>query len=105
MFAGYSILNFAKFFPQIYGITTALPVSVVVAKYFMKDLKEKATDSFGQPSRIWKRFVDDTFVILDNIAVDEFFTHLIQIQSSIKFIIEGEKNNCIFFFFRYFNYT
>ena len=41
--------------------------------------------------------VDDIFVILDEIAVDKFFTHLNQIQSSIKFTMEGEKNNCICF--------
>ena len=43
------------------------------------------------------KFVDDTFVILDKVAVDKFFTHLNQIQISIKFTIEGEKDNCISF--------
>ena len=73
------------------------PVSVVVANLVMEDVEERAIDSFGQPSRVWKRFVDDTFVILDKVAVDEFFIHLNQIQPSIEFTMEGEKGNCISF--------
>ena len=33
---------------------------------------------------------------MDKVAVDEFFTHLNQIQSSIKFAMKSEKDNCIF---------
>ena len=74
------------------------PISVVVANLVMEDVEKRAIDSFGQPPRIWKRFVDDTFVILDKVAVDKFFTHLDQIQTSIKFTMEGEEDNCISFF-------
>ena len=74
-----------------------LPVLVAVANLVMEDVEERAIDSFGQPPRVWKRFVDDTFVILDKVAIDKFFTHLNQIQTSIKFTMEGEKDNCIFF--------
>ena len=80
------------------------PISVVVANLVMEDVEERAIDSFGQPPRVWKRFVNDTFVILDKIAVDKFFTHLNQIQTSIKFTMEGEKDNCISFF-GHFYYT
>ena len=73
------------------------PVSAVVANLVMEDVEERVIDSFGQPPRVWKRFVDDTFVILDKVAVDKFFTHLNQIQTSIKFTMEGEKDNCISF--------
>ena len=73
------------------------PVSVVVANLVMKDVEERAIDSFGQPPRVWKQFVDDTFVILGKAAVDKFFTHLNQIQSSIKFTMEREKDNRISF--------
>ena len=84
-----------KFFRQIHGTAVGSPVSVVVANLVMEDVEERAIDSFGQPSRVWKRFVDDTFVILDKVAVDEFFIHLNQIQHSIEFTMEGEKDNCI----------
>ena len=68
-----------KFFRQIHGTAMGSPVSVVVANLVMEDVEQRAIDSFGQLSRVWKRFVDDTFVILDKVAVDKFFTHLNQI--------------------------
>ena len=86
-----------KFFRQIHGTAMGSPVSVVVANLVMEDVEEQAIDSFGQPPRVWKRFVDDTFVVLDKVAVDKFFTNLNQIQTSIKFIMEGEKFNYISF--------
>ena len=80
-----------KFFRQIYGTAMGSPVSVVVANLIMEDIEERAIDNFGQPPRGWKRFVDDTFVIFDKV------THLNQMQTSIKFTMEGEKDNCISF--------
>ena len=65
------------------------PVLVVVANLVMEDIEERAIDSFGQPPRVWKRLIDDTYEIFDNVALDKFFTHLNQIQSFIKFTIEG----------------
>ena len=82
---------------QIHGTAMGSPVSVVVANLVMEDVEERDIDRFGQPPRVWKRFVDDTFVILDKVAVDKFFTHLNQIQTSIKFTMEGEKDSCISF--------
>ena len=86
-----------KFFRQMRGTALGSPVSVTMTNLVMEDVEERAIDSFGQPPRVWRRFVDDTFVILDKVAVDNFFTHLNQIQSSIKFTMEGEKDKCISF--------
>ena len=61
-----------KFFRQIHGTAMGSPVSVVVANVVMKDVEERAINSFRQPPRVWKRFVDDSFVILDKVAVDKF---------------------------------
>ena len=83
-----------KFFRQIHGTAMGSPVLVVVANLVMEYVEERAIDSFGQQLRVRKRFVDDTFVILDKVAVDKFFTHLNQIQTSIKFTMESKKDNC-----------
>ena len=74
-----------------------LPQDARVTSLVMENVEERAIDSFGQPPRVWKRFVDDSFVILNKVAVDKFFTRLNQIQISIKFTMEGEKDNCISF--------
>ena len=62
-----------KFFRQIHGTAMGSPVSVVVTNLVMEYVEKRAIDSFGQQPRVWKRFVDNTFVILDEIAVDKFF--------------------------------
>ena len=87
------------FFRQIHGTAMGSPVLVVVANLVMEDVEERAIDSYGQLHRESGSDLSTTiFVILDKVAVDEFFTHLNQIQSSIKFTMEGEKNdNCISF--------
>ena len=68
-----------KFFRQIHSTVLSSPVLVVVTNLVMEDVEELTIDSFGQPPRVWKRFVDDTFVILNKVTVDKFFTHLNQI--------------------------
>ena len=62
-----------KFFRQIHGTAMGSPVSVVVTNLVMEYVEKRAIHSFGQQPRVWKRFVDDAFVILDEIAVDKFF--------------------------------
>ena len=58
------------------------PISVMADNLIMEDVEERATASFGYP-----------FLY----AVDEFYTHLNLIQSSIKFIMKGKKDNCVSF--------
>ena len=47
--------------------------------------------------KIWKRYVDDTFPILDRDRVDVFLQHLNSQQPSIRFTMEIENNNKIAF--------
>ena len=49
--------------------------------------------TFLNPPKFWKRYVDDTFVIIKKTQVDEFYNHINDIEASIKFIIETD--NCI----------
>ena len=77
--------------PQMIS-TLTMHFSAISSSLVMEDVEERAIDSFGQPPRVWKRFVDNIFVILDKVAVDEFFIHWNQIQHSIEFTMEGEKD-------------
>ena len=65
-----------KYFKQIFGTAMRSPVSVVVADLVMEDVEERAMKCFGQPPRIWERYVDDTFVVLHKSILDPFFAHI-----------------------------
>jgi len=53
--------------------------------------------SFRKAPHVWKRYVDDTFVLLDKTTLDDFFIHLNEIENSINLTMEQEKDNCISF--------
>ena len=51
------------------------PVSAVIANIFMEDFEERAIASAIYKPKIWKRYVDDTFTILDRDQVDILITN------------------------------
>ena len=67
------------------------PVSVVVANLFMEEVEEKALQSFAHPVRTWKRYVDDTFVVIDKGHVDALHEHLNRQAAGVIFTVERER--------------
>ena len=63
----------------------------------MEDVEERAFTTFAKPPRYWKRFVDDTFCIMNSAILQEFFQHINKIEKSIKFTMEKEENSSIAF--------
>ena len=41
------------------------PVSVVVTNLVMEDVETRAIEIFAHSPRLWLRYVDDTFVIIE----------------------------------------
>lgn len=78
-----------KFFRQIHGTAMGSPVSVVVANLTMEVVEERAltTFLFGAP-RIYRRFVDDTYIVMMKDTIQQFFQHMNSINEHIKFTIE-----------------
>ncbi|XP_068720591.1 uncharacterized protein [Montipora capricornis] len=66
------------------------PVSAVIANLYMESFEQQATSTSAYKPRIWKRYVDDTFTILDRGNVDSFLQHLNNQQPSIRFTMETE---------------
>ena len=71
------------------------PVSAVIANLYMEIFEEQAIESAPCKPKIWKRYVDDTFTVLDRDRVDVFLQHLNCQQPSIRFTMEIENNNKI----------
>ncbi len=79
------------FYHQTEGLPMGSPLSPIVANIFMENFEEKAISSFHRPPKIWKRYVDDTFVVISKFAARTFFAHLNSQNQAIKFTAEYEK--------------
>ena len=77
------------------GAAMGSPVSAVIANLYMETFEEQAIESAPSKPKIWKRYVGDTFTILDRDRVDSFLQHLNSQQPTIRFIMETEKGNKI----------
>ena len=54
----------------------------------MEAFEDRAINTALNPPRIWRRYVDDTFVIQQKSHKEEFFHHINTVDTSIQFIME-----------------
>ena len=78
-------------YEQIEGAAMGSPLSPIVANIFMENFENKALETAPHPPSLWRRFVDDTFVILEAQYKDEFFHHINSLDENIKFTAETTK--------------
>ena len=76
---------------QKYGTAMGSPVSVTMANLVMEDIEERALKTYHTEIPVWKRYVDDTFVIIQEDLIEEFHSHLNSIEKTIQFTMELEK--------------
>ena len=74
-------------YKQIHGCAMGSPVSAIVANLCMEVIEEQAIQSAITPPKIWKRFADDSFAIINKNAIISFHNTLNSIDPSIKFSI------------------
>ena len=67
------------------------PFSPIVANLFMEDFEVKATNTAHCPPKMWKRYVDNTCVILDSARKEEFSEHINNMDPHIQFTSENVK--------------
>jgi hypothetical protein len=88
-------------FVQKFGTAMGSPVSPLIANLFMEALEEKAIRTAPTACRphLWKRYVDDTLVIVKKGTSQQLLDHLNQLDTtkSIKFTKEDEENRSIAF--------
>ena len=61
-------------YKQQEGAAMRSPVSAVIANLYMEVFEEQTMESAHYKPKIWKRYLDDTFTILDRCNADSFFT-------------------------------
>ena len=80
-----------NFYEQISGAAMGSPISPIVANLFMEEFESKSHSNSHNPPKMWKRFVDDTCVILKSANKEEFFHHINHIDKRIQFTSEESK--------------
>ena len=80
-----------QYYQQMEGAAMGSPLSPIVANIFMEHFEKEALEIAPHPPSLWKRFVDDTFVILESQHKDEFFHHINSLDCNIKFTAETTK--------------
>ena len=84
-----------NYYRQVFGVAMGSPISVIIANLVMENVENLALATYINPPRLWLRYVDDTFVIINKDNVTEFHAFINTIEDSIKFTVEFECNNCI----------
>ena len=80
-----------QYYQQVEGAAMGSPLSPIVANIFMENFEKEALETAPHPPSLWKRFVDDTFVIIESQHKDEFFHHINSLDKNIKFTAETTK--------------
>ncbi len=73
------------------------PVSAVVANLYMQFFEEMGISSAPAKPKIWKRYVDDIFCVINNGEEDVVLAHLNTLRQSIKFTIKKEEKRSLSF--------
>ena len=80
-----------QYYQQMEGAAMGSPLISIVANIFMKKFEKEALDTAPHPPSLWKRYVDDTFVIQEEQHKEEFFQHINSVDPNITFTAETTK--------------
>ena len=80
-----------QYYEQLEGAAMGSPVSPIIANLYMEHFETNALASAPSPPRYWKRYVDDTFVVIQKSKQEEFFQHINNIDPHIKFTAESTR--------------
>ena len=80
-------------FEQLEGAAMGSPISPIVVNLFMENFEEKAISTAPLPPHFWKRYVDDTFTILESSHRRAFLDHINSIDQHIQFTCEEQRED------------
>ena len=70
-----------QYYEQTEGAAMGSPLSPIIANIYMEHFETRALETAPHPPTLWKRYVDDTFVIIETTYKDEFFQHINGIET------------------------
>ena len=82
-----------KIYEQVKEAAMGSHLSPIVANLFIQDLETKALATAPSTPKIWKRFVYDTFTIIQKAEKEAFLDHINSIDANIHFTYEDPKEN------------
>ena len=82
-----------KYYEQVEGAAMGSPISPIVANLYMENFELTALNTSPNPPLMWKRFVDDTFVVMKKAHKEEFLTHLNSVDNNIQFTTEEPRSD------------
>ena len=62
-----------QYYEQLEGAAMGSPLSPIIANLYMEEFEIKALNTAPNPPTLWKRFVDNTFVVIKKCHQEEFF--------------------------------
>ena len=80
-----------QYYEQVEGAAVGSPISPIVANLSMENFETRAISISPQCPLMWKRFVDDTCVIIKEAHKQEFLEHIHSIDPHIQFTSEDSK--------------
>ena len=80
-------------FEQLEGAAMGSPISPIVANLYMKNFEEEAISTAPHAPYFWRRFVDDTFTILESSQKRAFMGHINSIDQHIQFTCEEQRED------------
>ena len=82
---------------QVNGTPMGSPISVVAAELTMQEIERKIFEQAPCDIKLWRRFVDDTIVVIPKNSVGQFQDFINSINSNIQFTSEIEQDGTLNF--------
>ena len=82
-----------RFFEQLQGAAMGSPISLIVTNLYMEDYENKAINTVECLPKVWKRYMDDTFVVIEANKKQGFLHHINGVDPFIHFTTEDARTD------------